>query len=516
MTPFWGELHTHSAHSDGNGSLEDCFAIARSHLDFWALTDHAFDDTVFHVPPDSESMRRRGQDWRRLNVAGEVWPQIQSLCRRHEAPGTFVPFLAYEWTNFRFGHHNVYYLEYDQPIRMPATLPQLYESLRGVEALVIPHHTGYPPGLCGKDWDFHDEALSPFVEIYSLHGSSEEPGGIRPLLTTGSWMGPGAAGGSVQEGLARGYKLGIIASSDAHADHPGAYDLGLVAAYADELTRPCLWQAFKQKRVYGVTGDRIALNVSIDGHPMGSTLPARPLPPTGKRVIEVDAVAWDKVERLDIIKSNQLLYTIVDPPGAAPPADRPLRFRFMVEWGWDRRAANDWENTLDVHGGRILQAIPCYRGRVANRVGRGITSLTGSACTWTSHTEQIQGAAPARRFGDALWFEVECDRQAPLRLSMACGGRRQEITLTPEDILARSTLMHMEPIEPTDNGNHWATMETLAKFRINQGWPTDQLTLHLRVEDDAAGHVPGRTDFYYVRLVQRNGQRAWSSPIWVQ
>jgi hypothetical protein len=368
--------------------------------------------------------------------------------------------------------------------------------------------------MCGKDWSFHDESLSPLVEMYSLHGSSEEPGGIRPLLTTGSWMGPGASGGSVQEGLARGYKLGIIASSDAHADHPGAYDLGLVAAYADELTRRSLWTAFQQKRVYGVTGDRIALDVSIAGYPMGSTVPASTPAHTGRRVIEIDAVTWDKVERLDVIKNNALLHSVVEPQGAAPLADRPLRFRFMIEWGWNRKATDDWEGAIEVPGGRLLQAIPCYRGRVANRVGRGITRRTGSECAWTSRTEQVQGAAPARRFADAMWFEVECGRQAPLQIRMACAGRRQDLTLTPEDILARSILTHMEPIEPTDNGNHWATMETLAKFRINQGWPTERLTLRLRVEDGAAG--PGQTDFYYVRLVQRNGQRAWSSPLWVE
>src|SRR5689334_14245738 len=104
LEPFWGELHTHSDLSDGNGSPEDCFAIARSHLDFWALADHAFDDTVFYVPPDSESMQRRGTGWRRLNVDETAWPQVQSLCRAYEAPGEFIPILAYEWTNFRFGH----------------------------------------------------------------------------------------------------------------------------------------------------------------------------------------------------------------------------------------------------------------------------------------------------------------------------------------------------------------------------------------------------------------------------
>jgi hypothetical protein len=150
------------------------------------MADRAYDQAVFSL-----DYRKIGQDRQLLN---ECWEHIQELCRNYEDPGEFIPFLVYEWTNFRYGHHNVYYLEYHQPIRMPPALPQLYESLNNVDALVIPHHGSYPVGVCGKDWDLHDERLSPFVEIYSLHGSSEDPTGIQPLLTSGSWMGPGDSG----------------------------------------------------------------------------------------------------------------------------------------------------------------------------------------------------------------------------------------------------------------------------------------------------------------------------------
>ena len=277
---FWGEIHTHTGLSDGNGTPEENFETARSHLDFWAMADHAYDEEVFAL-----DYRRSGPGRHLLN---ERWEEVQELCRSFEKPGAFVPFLAYEWTNFQYGHHNVYYLDYDQPLRMPPTLLQLYESLEGVEALVIPHHTGYPVGACGKDWDLHDERLSPFVELYSMHGSSEEPGGPKPLLTAGSWMGPGGSGGSVQEGLARGYRLGIMASSDSHGDHPGAYDNGLIAAYAEELTRPSLWEAFRKRRIYGVTGDRILLGFTLNGEPMGGSVRC-----SGERHLRISVTAWD-------------------------------------------------------------------------------------------------------------------------------------------------------------------------------------------------------------------------------
>jgi hypothetical protein len=59
-------------------------------------------------------------------------------------------------------------------------------------------------------------------------------------------------------------------------------------------------------------------------------------------------------------------------------------------------------------------------------------------------------------------------------------------------------------------------MKTYAKLKVHQGWLTDQLTLNLTFEDRAPEHPQRRTDFYYVRLLQCNGQRAWSSPIWVE
>ena len=103
---FFGDMHCHSTLSDGNGDPEDHFEIAKNHLDFWSLTDHAFDEVVFTLKYGKE---------KRLHKA---WARVQELCRAYEAPGSFVPFLGYEWTNFGYGHHNVYYLNYDEPIRM--------------------------------------------------------------------------------------------------------------------------------------------------------------------------------------------------------------------------------------------------------------------------------------------------------------------------------------------------------------------------------------------------------------
>jgi hypothetical protein len=58
-------------------------------------------------------------------------------------------------------------------------------------------------------------------------------------------------------------------------------------------------------------------------------------------------------------------------------------------------------------------------------------------------------------------------------------------------------------------------MESVAKVKVHQGWPTERLTPCLTHDDKPAQPSRSQIDCYYVRVLQRNGQRAWSSPIWV-
>lgn len=496
---YWGDLHTHTDLSDGNGKFEDNLEVAQSHLDFWTGCDHAFGEETFSL----DYSKREGR-----KLFNNEWTRVQALYRASEAPGRFIPFLGYEWTNCLYGHHNVYYLDYDQPIHMPRTLPELYAAVKNVDALVIPHHPGYPVGVCGKDWDYHDERLSPFVEMYSLHGSSETPEGIRPVLTMGSWMGPGAGEGCAQAALARGYKIGFIASTDSHGDHPGAYDLGLMGVWARELTRTSLWEAFKKRRVYAVTGDRISLDFAINGSPMGSSLS-----PALRRNLVASVVAWNRIDRVEILKNNAVLRTFSEPLGKSSQSAR-TRLRFQIEWGWDGRSEHDWKGSLTLNDGKILQALPCYRGNLAKRKGKGITNLSNSRCEWISKTEKSRGQF--RRNADLIAFEVECSNSDSIELVMACDGLKQTLRMSPADMLQRSKAQYMEDLPDTNDGNFWSRVKVTAKFKVHQAWTTDQLTVNLTCEDafDSSPH-PEIADFYYIRVTQNNGQRAWSSPIWV-
>jgi len=102
-----------------------------------------------------------------------------------------------------------------------------------------------------------------------------------------------------------------------------------------------------------------------------------------------------------------------------------------------------------------------------------------------------------------------------VRFAFTCAGLKHEWSVSAAQVLQEASVTYMEPIPSTNDGSHWRQMQSVAKVKIHQGWPTERLSLNLRFADHAAEQPGGPTDYYYVRVLQANGQRAWSSPIWV-
>jgi hypothetical protein len=111
------------------------------------------------------------------------------------------------------------------------------------------------------------------TEIVSVHGSSESfdsPLPVRGMLE----------GNTVRDALARGYRLGFVGSGDSHDGHPGLVQLanggsgGLAGILAEDLTRDAVLEALRARRSYATNGPRIVLDVTLDGRPMGASLPA--------------------------------------------------------------------------------------------------------------------------------------------------------------------------------------------------------------------------------------------------
>ena len=261
-TLLWGDLHQHSRLSDGTGEPEDLYRYARmaANLDVTALTDH-----------DHHGLRPLGpEEWEEIRRVNEAWYE----------PGSFVTFLAYEWTNWVYGHRNVYYREPAGKVFSTAdsstnSPEELWDSLPAEGVMTIAHHTGGGP--VPIDWSIPPpHSHECLVEISSVHGSSEHIGCPKQIYSPNP-------GSFVADALERGYRLGFIGSGDGHIGHPGeiySFCGGLAGIYATGRSREEVWEALRARRTYATSGERIYLDVRLEGHWMGEEIPYEELPDT--------------------------------------------------------------------------------------------------------------------------------------------------------------------------------------------------------------------------------------------
>ncbi|MBN1918731.1 MAG: DUF3604 domain-containing protein [Verrucomicrobia bacterium] len=256
---FFGDIHGQISFSDGLGTHDQFYNFERhvSRLDLGAVTDHC-------DYPDG--------------VAPSEWNVTRLLASAFNEPGQFVTLLGYEWTSNEvrddFGHKNVYFPgdrgEVFSPLRESGRTPEaLHAGAKRYGALVVPHHVSANWGSvsAATDWSRHDPETERLCEIASIHGAMEYDGNPRAHSQ------PPVPNCSVQAALARGCRLGLIASSDTHQLAPGR-DGGIVAVVCDELSREAVFEALRSRRCYASTGPRLLIEFSVNGHGMGNEAPA--------------------------------------------------------------------------------------------------------------------------------------------------------------------------------------------------------------------------------------------------
>ena len=308
-----GDLHRHTELSwdDGggnDGSLPDFYRymLDAAALDFGASTDHqggAFDY------------------W---------WWYTQKLADMYHVPGAFTPLYGYERSLSQpNGHRNVLFANrsgwvvpffYKQGVKIfeLGQQPQgdvsgiaavqvvrddtkhLYEEVRRMGGITIPHTSATEQGT---DWRDNDPEIEPVVEIFQGARTSYESAGA-PL--TAQEGGDDAhirisgyyPEGFVQKGWGKGYRLGVIASSDHHSTH---YSYAMV--YTENLSREGILDAIRRRHTYGAT-DNILLDVRMGPHFMGDEFRAAgPLP------LRVKVRGTRDIARVRVIRGDQVIYT---------------------------------------------------------------------------------------------------------------------------------------------------------------------------------------------------------------
>lgn len=500
---YFGDIHNHCAIGYGHGSLEEAYQNAKLQLDFVCVTPHA----MWHDMPqlDANPSLQFVIDYSQRGFAAtnKLWLDYLRKTNEWHTPGKFITFPGYEWHSMKYGDYQLIF-NYDSPEIIYAenlfALQKAITTLRlnGSDTIAVAHHIGYHQGYRGINWDVLNVAITPLVEIYSMHGGSESSQAAYPYLHT---MGPRDGRSTLQYGLSKGICVGVTGSTDHHAAHPGSYGNGKLAVWAGSKTREDIWDALKSRRTYALTGDNIEMQFSLNQQPMGSLIPFVKM-----RHLDLAVVAGDALDYIEILHNNTVIHR--ECVFGSVYSEECLNFGYPVklnfEVGWGRRSeAVEWDVKLKVDNGDLIGVEPRFRG--LDVVAPTSSKIDGYAFSSIERISANQLHFRTKTFGN------------PNPRTPGTQGCCLEILPSKDTVLSciiNNQLVEIS-LQSLINGNQTGY---LGGF-LSPAYCFDQLALKdtyrktISMDHESIGD---QRDWYYVRVKQRNDQWAWSSPIWVE
>lgn len=452
---FWGDLHSGQTEIGcGAGTLADHYRFARDVAGLQFVT-HQANDHYVTLP---------------------LWRHTREQTTKFNEPEKFVVFLGCEWSppTVDGGDRNVIY-RFDEPrLRRSGrfytetdpdpepdipTASDFHAAFAGEQIMVNMHVGGRPTNL-----NYHAPHLEPLAEIHSTHGTSE-------------WF--------VEDALNRGYKVGITAGADGvtgrpGADHPGwrlnrNVRSGLTAVYATELSKEALWEAFQARRCYGTTGERIRLWTEVDGHPMGSSYAT-----SGQPQVQIRAEGTAAIERVELLRGTQVICR--------------------------------WQ--IAAYESDLLRALWC--GTRETGTARAQRLVWNGSLTATSGHFSAVDAVGFHSADDAIRLQGD----SKIAWRSATAGNAAGFTFRWDGDTTARCSFHSDPCS-FDFSRNQIQIDPLT---VDAGFVKSSVQIGPAPKKDGMRRVdltyidtqplPGETP-YWVRIVQVDQARAWSSPVYV-
>jgi hypothetical protein len=286
---YRGDMHRHTDISPdgvGDGSLMDLhrYALDAAAFDFIFVTDH-------NMGSDKE------YPWWRTQKANDLYT----------VPQAFISMYGYERSvPYPNGHRNILWTERGHrtlplprpgiPKQMADDTGKVYDYLRRTGGICTLHTSATDQGT---NWNEHDNALEPVVELFQGFDSSyEAPGAPRSIDDKADRVhGPYRKDGYVSLALAKGYRLGFQASSDHVSTH-----ISYACILAEEFSRKGLIEALKKRHSYAAT-DNIVLDVRMGANMMGDEVRI------GKPSLDVVVLGTSPLDRVEVLRDGEVVHT---------------------------------------------------------------------------------------------------------------------------------------------------------------------------------------------------------------
>ena len=489
---YWGDLHSHCAISYGEGSLENAIKRAAQQLDFCSITGHAF-------WPDIEMLSDDKKDIKNYHLKGFIklkknWLKILKKLKLFEKKYNIQIFPSYEWHSLQYGDHNIYGNDFNLKLLSAKNLNDLKKKL-SKDNLVIPHHIGYGKNNRGINWDFYNSNLSPFVEVFSMHGCSiDEDNPFTMLHDMGTIQGNGTA----VSGWSKNKIFGIVGSTDHHGGYPGSFGQGRMAVISKNNSKKELWNAFKKRRVYAATGDKINIFFEINNEHMGSKINK-----SKKRSININVSSISALESVILFK-NDTKFKVFNIK-QKKEIQKKITGSLEIAWGWGKKkSAIKWNGEVNLQKGKINDYQTCFRGipklEPNQRYNIKNSGLLNNFKIKKNTIKFKSTTTGNYSLKDPAYQSFKINISSPLDDTLNIKISKKEYTVNIKDIVINgSKVFYMKG---------WLS----ELIKIGPFNHQDELSFSKKIIDNKPIN---KIDRYRVEVIQNNGHRAWSSPIWV-
>jgi len=484
---LWGDLHQHAYYHDGRGTpaANYEYAISTSCLDFCAVAPHqesTYAPASLHIGGTPVQT-----GWEELIAAADAYNSKDLVTILGSEAGSLGRVAA---------HMNTYYLDArnrpelerigvrrdgpGSPRRLESYQEYLEELERSVgEFLLLPH--AHAQGGPSK----YDLPVLPEyqtnVEICSVHGVFEA------FYT--QW-------------LSHGHYVGVHGGGDNHMTSTGnaipgwhyPNTNGLTGLHAPGRTRRGVWDGFKHRKTYAVTGNRrIYLGFTIDGHQMGSIVSGNGAP----RDIRIEVAGTAPIMVVELFRNGEVICT------HRPDPDERRYLRIVWSDSWVSRRVDDSLTTgrVSMNGGRLslVSSLNVYHPTDSFVVEDGTVAFRSNAYSGITRgviVEALDGARDCLRFeiDDAHLGRTVLQGAMEVPLGDVCSAVSREMDVADRFIRACFTREPLRPVFALQA--HWID---LSSPRV--------VSLDWRDEESPLG-------YYTCRAEQIDGNIAWSSPIW--
>ncbi|GAB6097023.1 hypothetical protein JCM14469_32770 [Desulfatiferula olefinivorans] len=259
MNMYFGNLHSHTAVSDGQGTPAEAFAWARDEAgyDFYAITDHAEQILL--------------SEWRETGRQADAFNE----------KGRFVAMRGFEWSHPLAGHINVYNTSSFTNAILSPSLDIFYNWLDRKNGLAHFNHPGRELLV------FRNFAFKPHVadNFFAMETGNKDTGNA-----DGEYL------NYFTTALSAGWHVAPTNNQDNHSLSTNSHRTVIIAP---ELSRAALLAAMKDRRIYSTDDPTIKVVFKLDDAWMGSRVETAAETVT----FTIDITDDETIEKIELLNS---------------------------------------------------------------------------------------------------------------------------------------------------------------------------------------------------------------------